>query len=120
MTLKALMKADVDTVILSTDDFAETIVLYRNGVESSASLVVGVVSWMTPEIETGRGLSQIRTADVLLGDDVTVTTKDAMHIDGQRVEVVWVGVTQDGCQTVSVRQVVHETRGAVPIRTGDI
>lgn len=120
VTLSDLMKTDMDDIFLSTDDFAESIVRYAGGSQSSSSVVTAVIMWDPTTVEGGRGRQTARTGQLLLNDDVSVTVSDAFMVEGNRVEVESIGPIQDGARTVWIKQVIPETRGAVPIRTGDI
>ena len=98
----------------------ETILHYPSGKESAASEVTAIVTWNPTQVDNSRGRGTKRGGELLLNDSVTVTVKDAFSINDVRAEVVSIDPIQDGSQTVYISQHIPETKGASPIRTGEI
>ncbi len=111
MTLKSQIQSDVDTVFLSTSDFAEQIIRYVGGDEGNVQALTGVVTLEVPEKSDESGRSYVQTGMVMIADSVTVTTQDALQIRGSRYEVNAVGVADFGAIELTVTRKIADIKG---------
>ena len=120
MSLHDLIASDVADVFLVTDDFATQIRRYIEGDQDHQVIVTGIVTWYPTMDEDGRGRATKRRGEILLSSSLNLSMKDAFAIGSDVVQVESIGPKQDGAQVVTITQTLPETRGAKPIRTGDI
>ena len=114
------MKADVDSVFLHVDDFAEIILRYAGGLGGPATQVAALVTWDATQDVQDRGRANRRTGELFIADSASVTVKDLFRIDADTVQITAVGPIQDGAQTAYFVQYIPETKGATSLKTGDL
>ena len=120
MSLNDLIASDVADVFLVADDFATQMRRYVDGNQDQQVIVTGIVTWYPTIDEDGRGRATKRRGEIIFSSDLNVTTRDAFMIGNDFVQVEAVGPKQDGALVVTITQTLPETRGAKPMRTGDI
>jgi hypothetical protein len=120
MSLHDLIASDVADVFLVTDDFATQIRRYINGDQDHQAIVTGIVTWYPTMDEDGRGRATKRRGEIMFSSSLNLTMKDAFAIGADVVQVEAISQKQDGTQVVTITQTLPETRGAKPIRTGDL
>lgn len=111
MTLRDLIASDVDDVFLQLDDFAETVVRYAGGDRGRASMLTAVVTWQPTVKNETKGQGYVRRAELLLNDDVTITTTDAFSVAGLRMEVEAIDRKDHGSQTIMLVSYEQEAKG---------
>ena len=120
MSLHDLIASDVADVFLVADDFATQIRRYINGDQDHQAIVTGIVTWYPTMDEDGRGRATKRRGEILFSSSLNLTMRDAFAIGADVVQVEAISQKQDGTQVVTITQTIPETRGAKPIRTGDL
>lgn len=93
---------------------------YVGGKVSSAKTVTAVVEWKPVNEQDNRGRATVREGELMVAGTTAVAIDDAFLIEGNRAEVYALDAIQNGVQVVHVRQNIPETKGARPLRTGDI
>lgn len=111
MTLKSQIQSDVDTVFLSTSDFAEQIIRYVEGNAGNAQSLTGVVTLEQPDKTDVSGRGYLQSGSVMVADSVTITTQDALQIRGERFEVKTVGIADFGAYEVTVSRKIGDIKG---------
>ncbi len=112
MTLKSQMVADVSSVLLNTDEMAESITLYADGdVSGIGTPVVGVFDETEPQRTIERGRDVIRRGSLGLADSVSVTTKAAWLIRGEVWQTMTSPASIEGLRTLQLQRNDIEERG---------
>lgn len=111
MSIKSQIQSDVDTVFLSTSDFAEQIIRYVGGDDGQVQRLTGVVTLEVPEKSDDTGRSYMQSGSVMVADSVTITTQDALQIRGERFEVKAVGIADFGAVELTVTRRIADIKG---------
>lgn len=111
MTLRSQIQSDVDTVFLSTSDFAEQVIRFVGSDTGDTEVLTAVVTLDEPELSDIHGKGYMQKGMVMVADSVTVTTQDAMQIRGKRFEVRGVNIADFGAVHIDVTRYIGETRG---------
>lgn len=103
MTLKTLMASHVSTIILRTDDFAETVTRLTSAQDQTA-----VVFYTDTDVERGRGKGTLYAASMELAESSECEEGDAYEIKGLRYEVVTITPAVHGLKTAALRRMDSE------------
>lgn len=109
MSLSDLMTADVSSVFLNTEDFAEGVTHWPAG-DSGIAATVTALFFEIPRIEVkeDRGKKIIRRAVIQIASSTTVAKKDVWFRNSERWETVTTGNVENGLLRV------HLTRTEKP------
>jgi len=111
MTLKSLIEADVASVFLNTDEFAETVTRLIGGDAGHTQLITAVVTLDQPTFERSRGRGYETRSTMMIDDASAIATGDAVLIRGVRYEVITVKPADFGSVDVTLSRYASEARG---------
>jgi hypothetical protein len=118
MSLNDMIASDVNDVFFSMSDFAIQVRRYVNGDTAKQVLATVIVTWYPTAVDESRGRATKRRGDMLLPSSVPVTIKDQFRVGTDVVQVESIGADEDGMRSVIIVQVIPESQGAKPVRTG--
>ena len=108
MTLKTLMASHVSTIILRTDDFAETVTRLKGGHCARAQEQTAVVFYIDTDVERGRGKGTLYASSMELAESSECEEGDAYEINRLRYEVVTITPAVYGLKTAALRRMDAE------------
>jgi hypothetical protein len=119
MTLREQIIADVSTVFLNTDEFAETCRRLVDGEESLSRPIVGIPSndQFAAEDLRGRGYTHMRFFTI--AEDTVLNEKDAIRIGSLRYEVESIADPVSGMKTARLIRYQQEVKSGRLFRTGE-
>lgn len=120
MTLRDQMIADVSTVFLDEDGFAESCKRYIGGDAGNVQAITGIPGddRAATEDMAGRGYTHVRTFD--FAETSKLEEKDSLLIGSLRYEVVHVTDPDLGMRTATLGRYQPETKGAKYVRRGGL
>ena len=118
MTLRSQIIADVSTVFLDEDGFAEPCKRYVLGDPGNVKLITGIPGddRSATEDMVGRGYTHVRTFD--FAETATLEEKDSVVVGDLRYEVVHITDPDLGMRTATLGRYQPETKGGKYIRKG--
>lgn len=119
MSLPEIAAAHVDSVFFNTAHHAETLTRNVDGKNDQTESFPAIVDWIV-ETDDTRGQASYRRGVVGIPDSKTVTVRDSIMLGGYTAEITHPPTTQNGMTVFRVLQYLPETKGARPVRTGDI
>lgn len=120
MSLADQILTDVDDVFLDLDDFAQTVLRYIGGDVGNTKTFTAVVTLDPAAVDDDRGRGYVHRATMVMNADIAIVEGDAIKVGELRYEVVTKGDPQYGMRTVSLIRYKAETKGAKPLRNGDL
>jgi hypothetical protein len=118
MTLRSQIIADVSTVFLQTDEFAESCKRYIGGDPGNIQLITGIPGddRAATEDMVGRGYTHVRTFD--FAEASVLEEKDSVVVSELRYEVVHITDPDLGMRTAILGRYQPEVKGGKYIRKG--